>query len=386
MGLSVEQPGPSETRSLRVVHLLPCLYLGGAEQHVLRLTRSLAPHIQFSLVAPDGPGDVLFTPDGIPRRPFRRLETDFHTAFSSVRQALAAEAAAGPIDIVHVHIESGLLWFARKVLPDVPRIFTAHGIVGGAALKFWLTARAINWWADRACVVSAYERGRFERAGADPRKLRLIANGTDVPPHSAAGTRDMALRLGLDRERHIVVGTLARLESEKGLDLLVRAVARLGDRLPHLRLVIAGSGSQEAKLKRLADSLGCVEQIRFAGHVSEVGDLLSCLDIYTQPSRSEAFGLAVTEAMSMGLPAVVTSVGGLPEQIVDGDNGLIVPPNDAGALSEAIARIAEDTKLRGHMAKAARTRHARYFGMERLRGSMYEVYRESVRSAAKRPV
>jgi len=362
----------------RIVHLLPCLYLGGAEQYVRRLIRTMSADYRFALVAPDGPGTILFEPDGITRRPFRRLELDAQTGFSSVRRALAEEAAAAPIDIVHVHIESGLLWFAHNVLPDVPRIFTAHGIVGAATLKFWLTARIVNRWADLVCVVSEDDRRRFLRAGADPSKLRLAGGGVAAPATTPEGAAEMARRLGVERGRDIVVGVLARLEPEKGVDLLIRAVASLQGKLPRLRLLIAGAGGQEARLRRLADSLGAAQQVRFAGYVREVGDFLACLDIYAQPSRAEAFGLGVTEAMATGLPVVASRVGGLPEQVVDGETGLLVAPGDIYALAGAIATLTEDAALRFYMGRAGKARHAQYLSLEQFHRNMYKIYREAV--------
>src|SRR5690606_793708 len=154
----------------------------------------------FRLVAPDGPGQVLFDPQDVPRRHFRRLELDALSGFSSVRKALAAEAAKQPIDIVHVHIESALLWFAKKVLPDVPGVYTAHGIVGMAAAKYWITARTLNRWADLSCFVSRHDMARMQAAGADPARLRLVSNGVAVPPSTETGREAMAARLGIDRE------------------------------------------------------------------------------------------------------------------------------------------------------------------------------------------
>lgn len=363
---------------LRIVHLLPCLYLGGAEQYVRGLIGAMSADHRFALVAPDGPGAVLFEPDLIPRRPFRRLELDAQTGFSSIRRALAEEAAAAPIDIVHVHIESGLLWFAHKALPGVPRIFTAHGTAGAVALKSWLTARIVNRWADLVCVVSEDDRRRFLRAGADPSRLRLVGGGVAAPATTPGGAAAMARRLDVERGRDVVVGVMARLEPEKGIDLLIRAVASLRGELPRLRLLIAGTGSQEDRLRRLADDLGCGGQVRFAGYVHDVGDFLACLDIYVQPSRADAFPLSVPEAMAAGLPVVANRVGGLPEQVVDGETGLLVAPGDVDALAGAIAALARDERLRAGMGQTGKARHARHLGMEQFHMSMYEAYREVI--------
>lgn len=365
-------------RPLHIVHLFPCLYLGGAEQHALRLIQALSPRHSFSLVAPDDPGAPLFDDEGIPRRPFRRLELDVLNGFSSVRRALAAEAAERPIDLVHVHVESALLWFARRTLPDVPRVYTSHGIVGAAALKFRLTAFATNRWADLSCLVSQHDLDRFVASGANPEKLRLVLSGVAVPPASEAGRRAMANRLDIDPDRHKVIGTLARMEPEKGLDLLIRAVARIKGEHPEIRLVIAGIGSQEKRLRQLVDELGCAENVRFAGFVREVGDFLGCLHVYAQPSRAEAFGLGVTEAMAMGLPTVVTRVGGLPEQVVEGETGLLVPPENVDALADALSRLVGDSEMRAAMGRKAGIRHAEHFSLDGMARRMEEVYAEAL--------
>ncbi len=376
----------TSARRPRVVHLLPCLYLGGAEQHVLRLIQGMSDGYDFALVAPDGPGDVLFDAQGVPRRKFRRLEPDVLTGWSSVRAALAAEAAVARVDVVHVHLETGLLWFARKLLPQAARVYTAHGIVHMEAMKYFLTSRTVNRWADLVCTVSQHDLDKFASWGTDAEKLRLLGNGVATPVATEAGTREMAERLGVEPGRHVVIGSLSRLEQEKGLDLLIRAVAGIAPQLPHIRLMIAGSGHHEARLRSLIDALGVADQVKLIGFTASVGDFLGCLDVYVQPSRVEAFGLAVTEAMAMGVPQVVTRVGGLPEQVVDGETGFVVPPEDVEALAAALRRLAAEPALRGEMRSAARKRHAERFSLDRLFGSMDTVYREAIGIAAQRNV
>ncbi len=364
-------------RRPRIVHLLPCLYLGGAEQHVLRLVKAMSSTHEFALVAPDGPGQILFDPAVVPRRAFRRLEFDALTGFSSVRRALAAEAAARPIDIVHVHIESALLYFARAVLPTVPRIYTGHGIVGMAAAKYWITSRVINRWADLTCLVSAHDLDRFRKSGADVGRLRLIPNGVDAPVSSEAGRAAMARRLGL-REGDAVVGALSRLEPEKGIDVLVDAAAELAARVPSLRVVIAGSGSQETKLRQRIAARGLGDRVSLVGFVSEVGDFLSCLDVYVQPSRSESSPLSVVEAMAMSLPVVASRVGGVPEQVGQRQTGLLVPPDDPKALAEAIEAILADAALRRQMGVAAQQKHAAHFSLRTMVDGMSAIYDEAM--------
>jgi len=228
------------------------------------------------------------------------------------------------------------------------------------------------------CVVSEDDRRRFLRAGANPSKLRLAGGGVAAPVTTPDRAAEMARRLGVERNRDIVVGVMARLEPEKGVDLLVRAFALLKGRLPRLCLVIAGVGGQERRLRKLAESLGCGGQVRFAGYVREVGDFLACLDIYVQPSRADAFPLSVPEAMATGLPVVANRVGGLPEQVIDGETGLLVAPGDIDALAGAIATLAGDAALRFDMGQAGKAHHAQRLSLEQFHRNMYKIYREAV--------
>jgi glycosyltransferase involved in cell wall biosynthesis len=325
---------------LRVVHLLPCLYRGGAEMAVRRLVLALGGGQR--MVAPDGPGAALF--DGIlPRRAFRRIETDLLSGAASLRRALAAEAAAAPVDIVHVHGEAALLWFARRAMPGAARVYTSHGIVGAARAKAALTAWAVNRWAHAVTVASAHDAARLRAAGAQG--VTVVANA--VPPPEGGG--DPALRAGAG----VVAGTLARLEPEKGVDVLIRAAALAVRDVPALRVVVAGEGGQRAALARLIAESGA--PVTLAGF-HPAGAVLGALDVYVQPSRAEAFGMAAAEAMAAGLPVIASDVGGLPEVV--GEAGVLVPPGDPAALAAALVRLARDPAARAAMGRAGAARAA----------------------------
>lgn len=375
----VENPPEDEVQkpALHVLHLFPCLYLGGAEHNTLRLMQALSPRHAFSLVAPDGPGAPLFEDAGLTRRSFRRLELDVLSGFASVRRALQEEISRSPVDLVHVHVEAGLLWIVRAMFPQLPLVYTCHGIVGGEALKYRLTALAINRWADFGCAVSEHDRALMLRYGARADKLRLVLNGVDAPVSSVSGQEALAKAMGAGEDT-LMVGTLARLEPEKGVDVLIRAVASLKDSLPGLRLAVAGEGGQEKRLRALIESLGCEGRVQLMGFVQDAGDFLANLDIYVQPSRKEAFGLGLTEAMAMGLPAIGARVGGIPEQIVEGETGLLVPPADPEALAAALAQLAADATLRQTMGQAAMVRHGKEFSLQQMAQRMERVYREAL--------
>ena len=177
---------------------------------------------------------------------------------------------------------------------------------------------------------------------------------------------------GIDTERFapqpqprdgIVIGTVKTLAPKYGIDLLLRAFAQLrqaADPSAALSLVIVGDGPQRAELEALSRTLGIAAHVRFVGSVphAEVPQWLNRFDLYVAASRldSESFGVAVLEASACGLPVVVSDVGGLPEVVVQGETGWVVPREDVAALAQAIQRLIAAPELRRRFGAAGRER------------------------------
>jgi glycosyltransferase involved in cell wall biosynthesis len=170
-----------------------------------------------------------------------------------------------------------------------------------------------------------------------------------------------------------VVGTLARVEPEKGLDVLVHALARLPE---HVHAVVVGQGRSRDALAALATDLGVAHRFHLEGFRADARRWLTTFDVYVQPSRLEPLSLALTEAMLAGLPVVVARTGGMPYAVEDGAAGLLVPPNDADTLAAAILRLSEDTSLRESLGLAARARAAREFTTAAMTAAFEELYEE----------
>jgi glycosyltransferase involved in cell wall biosynthesis len=125
-------------------------------------------------------------------------------------------------------------------------------------------------------------------------------------------------------------------------------------RYPDAHLVLVGSGPEETRLRRLADSLGITGRVYFAGEQREVAPYLAASDVFVLPSRAEGLGLALMEAMSAGLPCVASRVGGIPDLIEDGQNGLLVEPEDVAGLAKALLKLLEDRELAKRLGDRAR--------------------------------
>ncbi len=162
-----------------------------------------------------------------------------------------------------------------------------------------------------------------------------------------------------------VIGAISRFSREKNVALLLKAFAEVLKSIPDATLEIYGDGPERAALKKLAQDLGITEQAHFHGYVERIGDRCA-FDVLAVPSSRESFGMAALETMRCGIPVVATRAGGLPEVIADGETGIVVPPDDAAAMSEALVALMKDPARAAHLGAAGRERAARMFSEEKM--------------------
>jgi glycosyltransferase involved in cell wall biosynthesis len=174
-----------------------------------------------------------------------------------------------------------------------------------------------------------------------------------------------------------VVITVGALTPEKGHATLLHAIAVLRSRIPVVRLVVVGDGPQRVPLTDLARTLGIADHVRFDGERHEAWALIRSARVLAQPSRREALGTAVLEAMALGTPIVASATGGLVE-LLGGGAGLLVPPGDAPALADALERALTDPLLRAALIHEARARAAGY-DAPTVADRVAEVYRSALR-------
>ena len=201
----------------------------------------------------------------------------------------------------------------------------------------------------RHVAVSRHVAGRLrDRLGVPEARITVIHNAVEA---RAPEPRDDALRARLDvRDDRALVLTVARLEEQKGITHLLDAAVLL----PDVVFAIAGDGPERERLAAKAASLGLSERVRWLGHRDDVPALLAAADLFVLPSLNEGLPLAAMEAMLAGVPIVATDAGGTGEIVRDGVTGLLVPPGDARALSEAIRALLGDRARAARLATAAR--------------------------------
>jgi glycosyltransferase involved in cell wall biosynthesis len=239
--------------------------------------------------------------------------------------------------------------------------------------------RVLGRFTDLSIAVSQGVRDYLlEQVGLDPAKVRVVPNGVDIAAIDAARPGPGVRReLGLPEDLP-VIGLVGRLDHwGKGHKELFTAMARIRARHP-VHALIVGGGRRAGEVQQLAESLGLAEAVHFLGPRRDVPDLLNAMDIFALPSYSEGVSLALLEAMAAGLPVIVSRVGGLPEVVTDGDNGLLIPPRDAGALAAALERLLTDPAWARELGAKARRHVRERFSLDRLGREINEIYGELV--------
>lgn len=249
---------------------------------------------------------------------------------------------------------------------------------------------------DRLIAVSRSIVAKIEREGRTGAPVELIYNGVDLSRYDRTeACCTLPEEYGLPTGTPLV-GIVARLEPEKGHATLLEAWPDVLARVPEARLLVVGEGSLRDTLEARAEALGllgdpcegdrCVgtrhgrpgAKVVFTGRRDDVPAVTAALDVAVLPSYREALGLAILEAMALGRPVVATNVGGIPEMVVDGVTGLLVPPHDPAALAVAITRLLTDHPLADTLARAGHDLVHDRFCIDLMVDAIEEIYDEGV--------
>jgi glycosyltransferase involved in cell wall biosynthesis len=226
------------------------------------------------------------------------------------------------------------------------------------------------------CVAERQKKFLVENRGYDASKVEVIYNGVDLSRYASAKDQS-ALRAGLlIPEDGFVVGILAALRPEKAHSVFLEAAKEILDTLPNTYFLIVGDGSEREKLERLCDNLGISGRVVFAGFRPDTADVLQLFDVSVLSSLPviETFPMTILESMAAAKPVVVTDVGGLSEMVINGETGIIVPPDDPKSLATATTRILQDPMLARRMGQAGRKRVEANFTIEKMTEKYQTLY------------
>jgi len=235
-------------------------------------------------------------------------------------------------------------------------------------------------WTDTIVTLTQREVAEhLQRGIGRPAQFAVVPSGvpTRAVREAAPPRAEARARLGLPPDAYVIAG-VGRLVPVKGFDLLVTALAEVATRVPSTHVVLIGSGAEHGALQARAAALGVADRLHITGSVTDVADRLAGADVLAAPSRNEGMGRVLVEAMALGLPVVGTRVGGIAE-VIDDECGVLVPPDDAGALAEALVELGLHVARRATLGAAARPR-AEAFSTTVAATAMRAVYDGLVRT------
>ena len=361
----------SQSSKLRVLQIVDGFRMGGAENKLWELIERLDANRFENFVANVGPGGPLeerFKALGVPIFQVQRRHRFDVMPVIRLRRIMREYR----IDIV----QSTLFWadvvaaMAGK-WARVPVILSWETVTHEGnpyhgkmqrLLGYQFAARRM----DKIVAVShEIKQSLIKHRGLPPDKIEVIHYGVDLQkfqpePPDAEFRRSLGIRDG-----EIVLGIVARLEPVKGHTVFLDAFQMLAGDFPNTRVLFAGDGSERERLQAKVESLGLADRVHFLGIRRDVKRILNALDIFVLPSvAGEGLPNVILEAMACAKPVVATVVGGTPEAVRDGENGLLAPPRDAHRLKEKLAELLQDPDKIRAMGKRSRDIAEREFSLE----------------------
>ncbi|MEW6447185.1 MAG: glycosyltransferase family 4 protein [Bacillota bacterium] len=360
---------------------------GGMKGHLL----SLLKHTDRELFEPwvaGPPGEMLSAAENSGFNVFPlplRGEIDLIND-SRVVLRLARFLKAKRFEILHAHgSKAGLVGRLAAMIAGTPVVFfTAHSSIlypewpEFKKKAYVFAEKCLARRTNRVIAVSeALRRELIEREGMNPGQVVAVYNGINPGDFQTEEPREsIRVRLGLPVDRP-VVGAVARLAPQKGLNYLIEAAALISPGERPL-FVVVGDGPLRAELEALVAKRGAGGHFIFTGSRDDVPVFLKAFDILALPSLTEALGLAVLEAMAASLPVIATAVGGIPEVVVHGETGILVPPRDAVALAKGVTELLAAPERAASFGVAGRKRVCDLFTVEKMAGRVMDLYREAL--------
>ena len=354
---------------MKIIHIVYSLEMGGAEILVVqlcRLQRANGHDVSVCVYTSLGPLLEVLRAEGfhvhvIGKGPVARTAMRFFRVFRRSRP-----------DVVHCHNPAPTLQAAMAArLAGVQTIVsTRHSLVAPPYdTKAEITYNLVSLFCDWVVAICDATRVNLRNTPfAQRSRITRVYNGVDRlepgPPEDLPEKRGFTL---------LFVGRLVEI---KDLPTMVKAVALAVPTIPDLQLWIVGPGIMREPLEVLTNELEIADNVTFWGERLDVARFFSAADVYTMSSVSEGLPMSLLQAMSAGLPALVTNVGGMAEVVRNAHCGLYTPVGDSAAMAEAIVQLASDPDRRAVFASNAKTAYAEHFTLEQMESAYMALYRK----------
>ena len=366
--------------------------IGGIQTYSVELAQRLAQRCErVEVVAPRRPGaDAVDAALGFR---VRRLPARPDLLVLAALPLLPAVARAGRFDVAfHAQWQTAPASLVARALTGYPRriVVAAHGrellfAAGPPPYQAFLARlrRVVLQNADRFTPVSQFTAGLLEQRGAPPARIRTILNG--VNPEQFYPTDASGLRQHLGVEGRTVLLTASRLVPRKGVDTVLQALPAIVRAVPDVVYLVAGDGPDRARLEAMARDLHLGEHVRFLGKVphADMNLYYNACDLFLLPAREDppevdGLPLVFLEANAAGKPVICGRASGMPEAVIDGETGRVVPPSDPDALADATRHILTTPGLAARMGAAGRQRAEGPASWDRVADRLEAVLREAL--------
>ena len=357
---------------MKVLQILTHLNIGGIPTYAYTLTKYLLrQNIEVAVASSGGKWEEEFKKLGV--EVFRinvRTKNEFSYKLPLALYQLFKIKKKFNFEIIHSHTRvTQVLSEIFSILSDAAHVGNFHGFY--AQNKLRLGRKIFKAHGNRSIAITPQvKHDLIYDFCAQESKVRLILSGIDLEPLDQA-----SLNFKLDGSPKI--GASGRLSSVKGFKYLIESIPQLIKRYPDIHLYILGQGKQGQELIELADSLNIRKNFTILKNI-DLADFLNTLDIFCLPSLQEPLGLSVIEAQYLGIPCVVTDIGGLRILVKNLHTGLIVPPKDSKAISEAITTLLEDKILSRKISDSSKHQAKEKFDISKKINQFIRVYHEAI--------
>lgn len=377
----------------KILYVITKSNWGGAQRYMYDLATNL-PKDRFEIAVACGGNGLLaerlqereIKTIGVPA--FQR-DVNFFKEFAAFFQLLKIFRQEEP-DVIHLNsskagVLGSLAAFFYKLITynlKLKTVFTVHGWPFNedrgplSKLFIFLASWFPTLFQDKIIVINKADLASAKKFISSD-KISLIYNGISpidfVPRDKARAflTEKTGVEISTDI---LLVGIIAELTKNKGLEYLIGAADNLKTRDSKIKFIMIGAGENQSKLEHRITTLGLQNSVFLAGFIRDANQYLKAFDIFILPSVKEGLPYTIIEAMSAGLPIVATSVGGMPDLITDWGNGLLVPPKNPEALAQKIEVLLANRSLREQIGQKARQNIEEKFGLKKMLDETVNLY------------
>ncbi len=364
----------------RILYVHGVEAIGGAERDLISLLKTLDRHMwEPHVVCPGmGPFRDLLHAIAVPTHalslpPWRKVRSFFQRR-SAVRRLGALLSQLNPA-IIHVN---DIWWVPHTVRAIESRRSNPVPIVAHVRQEIE-PAKVRRYGLDRVEAVIAISR-QIEQSliagGVSVKNVRTVYSGIDLFKRQLTDDGQAIRQMIGIPDGAVLLGTIANLFPRKGYEVMLRALPAIVHAAPTVHYVIVGSDDSgyTNRLKQLAHELKIADRVHIVGFQDPVQPFLASFDLYVHPALMEGFGIAVVEAMAMGKAVVATTTGGLPEVVVQGETGLLVPPGDVETLAATVVSLLQDRVRREQLGRNGSVRAHEHFSLDAYVANVEHLY------------